>query len=363
MTAAIPGRVLVVGGGPAAAAAAAGLTDRGYVGTLTLVSAEPVAPYARPPMSKAYLAGGASPDDLRVGTGAAELLLGERVVAIDERTRRVRLSSDAELSYDELVFATGTRATRPAAEGVHVLETLDDADRLRTAFDRGTSAIVVGSGLLAFELASAAVGRGLGVTLVARSGALERRLGVLGGILRRLARDHGVLVKEDRGAFEEGAVMLAGGERLEADVVIGALGCTPNDELLAEHRAVGGGVVVDASGRVAPGIVAAGDVAVRRRSDGGCVRDATWTNALAQGDAAAATILGSTPVDGPEPIPYGWTEAFGLEIKVAGVIPVGVDPIVIDGDLAAGRALLQWPGAAAAVGYRIPIGRLRRLAA
>lgn len=354
-------RIVIAGGGPAAAAAATALRERGHDGSIILACADTNPPYSRPPLSKAYLRADASAEELRLGTADAELLLGNRVIAVDTVARRIRLADGGDLAYDGLVVATGTSAIRPADEAVHVLETLPDADRLAGALGAARSAIVVGSGLLAFELASAAVSRGLDVTLVSRPGAAQRRLGILGGILSSLAIAHSVHLRASGGTFREGRVVLEDGSVLEADLVAAALGSQPNDALLPEHHAPGGGLLVNGANRMAPGIVAAGDVAVRRRADGGRVHDATWTNALAQGDAAAASLLESDP---PlyDPVPYGWIEAFGTEIKVAGEIPRAAPPTVVDGDLGEGRALLSWPGAAAAVGYRIPIGRLRRLA-
>jgi len=57
--------------------------------------------------------------------------------------------------------------------------------------------------------------------------------------------------------------------------------------------------------------------------------------------------------------PYFWTEQFGLSIKAAGRLPASGEPVVVDGD--GDAVLLQWPAAAAAVNYRIPVPRLRRL--
>lgn len=361
MTRTHPGRVVIVGGGPAAAAAAAGLRDRGFDGGVTMVSDESTAPYARPPLSKAYLGGDVAADDLRLDTGDADVRLGVRATAVDEAERVVTLGDGERLPYDVLVVATGIRPARPARDGVHVLHTVADADRLSAGLVDASSAVVVGSGLLAFELASVARRRGLDVTIVARPGAMQRRLGMLAPVLVSLVRDHGVRIVEGTGRFVDDGVEVDGA-RLETGLVAAAVGGTVNDELLAAHRAPGGGLLVDDTGRVAPGIFAAGDVAVRRDAAGTPLHAATWTNALAQGDAVAAAILGEPATSITVP-PYGWTEAFGCEIKFAGTVPFDLAPEVVDGSLAEGRALLRWPGAAAAVGYRIPIGRLRRLAA
>lgn len=355
-------RIVVCGGGPAAASAAAALRDLGFDGELTLLSAESNPPYSRPPLSKAFLTGVASRDEIDLFHGDAELRLEAAVTRVDPAARRVHTADGDVVPYDGLVIATGTAARRPADENVCVLATIEDAESLRPRLVSAGTAIVVGSGLLAFELASAAAASGAATTLVTRRGSIQARIGELGAFLLRRAREHGVTVLEtvDGGRFHEGGVEVVEHGRLEADLVLAALGATVNTGILPDHALDGRGIVVDDWCRVAPGIVAAGDIAVTRREDGSLHRDATWTNALAQARSAARALLDE---DAPpfHAVPYGWTEAFGVEVKFAGTVPQGVEYEIVDGDLAEGRALLRWPGAAGAVGYRVPIGRLRGL--
>ena len=67
-------------------------------------------------------------------------MLGDRAAGVDVTGRRLRLASGADLPYDQLVLATGSRArTLPGTEGygnVHALRTLADATRLRARADR-----------------------------------------------------------------------------------------------------------------------------------------------------------------------------------------------------------------------------------
>ena len=49
--------VIVVGAGQAGASCVAKLRNSGFEGRVTLIGSEPVAPYQRPPLSKAYLMG------------------------------------------------------------------------------------------------------------------------------------------------------------------------------------------------------------------------------------------------------------------------------------------------------------------
>jgi NADPH-dependent 2,4-dienoyl-CoA reductase/sulfur reductase-like enzyme len=132
--------------------------------------------------------------------------------------------------------------------------------------------------------------------------------------------------------------------------VVTAVGDVPNTEWLGAT----GPLVVDARGRWRPDVVAAGDVAAYPAG-----RTPLWTSAIEQSRVAAAALLRGDEAPAYVARPYFWTEQFGLSIKAAGRLPAAGDPVVVDGD--GDAVLLQWPGAAAAVNYRIPVPRLRRL--
>jgi NADPH-dependent 2,4-dienoyl-CoA reductase/sulfur reductase-like enzyme len=146
----------------------------------------------------------------------------------------------------------------------------------------------------------------------------------------------------------------------------------PNTEwLYGSGLAIDGGVVIDQRCRVAPDIVAAGDVVSLRRDDGRRVRSPHWWSALDQARIAAATLLGHEPnsLVGTTP-PFFWTEAFGLKIRLAGHLPPAGEPTVIDGSVDDRRAVLGWPpadeehgfGTAAAVNSAISVPKLTKLA-
>ncbi|MGK0741398.1 FAD-dependent oxidoreductase [Leucobacter sp. Z1108] len=355
------GRIVIVGGGPAAAASAVALREIGHDGELIVISDEGLAPYSKPPLSKAFLTGGVRSADLSLGTADAELRLGTRVSRVHFDSRSVELDDKSLVPYDGLVLAVGMRVRRPAATGVEVLATMSDATRVANALRTSRSVLVVGSGFLAYELASAARAAGAETTLVIKPGALSARYGVLEAILTMQAESAGVhLVRSTNCEFRNGGATTAEGIRLEADLVLAAIGSefergiAPSD---ASH-----GLLVDNRCRMRDGVVAAGDATVTRLPNGLLRRDATWTNALLQGAAAARALL-DDDASPYSPMPYAWTESFGLEVKVAGTPPVDVRPTVVDGTLDEARALLRWPGGAAAIGYRIPVGRLKALAA
>ncbi|MFI9772519.1 FAD-dependent oxidoreductase [Streptomyces sp. NPDC052415] len=156
------------------------------------------------------------------------------------------------------------------------------------------------------------------------------------------------------------------GRTLTADLVVSAVGDIPNTEWLhTSGLRLAGKVVVDEWCQAAPGVVAAGDVAARQVTLGIYRRTPHWTNAVLQGRIATLSLLGiHTPYTLDH---YFWTEQFGLNVKIAGELPLQGTPILLEGDPAARLLLTQWhragtPVAAATINFKLPIVRLKRLA-
>lgn len=329
-----PRRIVVVGASLAGVATARALRAHGYDGDVTLVGEEPHRPYDRPPLSKGFLAGTMTTDDLGLDDGGldAQWLLGTRAVALDPGTRRVTLASGATVDGDVVVIATGSHARRLPGDplpGVHTLRTLDDALALRAELVPGVRLVLVGAGFVGAEIASTARSLGLEVTVVEAAPApLAGPLGVeVGAMVARLHDAHGVplvtgvavdaLVGRDR---VEG-VALADGRVLPADVVVVGVGSVAATDWLASSglSLEAGGVACDAVGGTdAPGVWAVGDVAAwHDPSYTGRRRIEHWTDSLQRPTRTAAAILGS-PVDTPLPAPYFWSEQYGVQIQYAG---------------------------------------------
>src|SRR3982751_103080 len=94
---AIP-RITIVGAGQAAAQALETLHKRGHQAAVTLVGAEGLLPYQRPPLSKKFLAGALDRDRLLIRHAAhytdhgVDLRLGFAEVSIDRPRRRVEIA-------------------------------------------------------------------------------------------------------------------------------------------------------------------------------------------------------------------------------------------------------------------------------
>ncbi|MYY82371.1 FAD-dependent oxidoreductase, partial [Streptomyces sp. SID335] len=144
-------RVVIVGAGMAGVQTAVALREQGFAGPVTLVGAEPHPPYDRPPLSKAVLLGKAdgSAFDIDFEALGIELDLGREVTGVRPADRELD-TADGPVAYDVLVLATGAEPIRlPGTEGVpgvHLLRTLDDAERLRPVLAGQHDVVVVGAG-------------------------------------------------------------------------------------------------------------------------------------------------------------------------------------------------------------------------
>lgn len=327
--------MVVVGAGMAGVQTAVALREQGFDGTLTLIGAEPHQPYDRPPLSKAVLLGKAegSAFDVDFDGLGIDLLLGREVLGLRPADHEVDTEA-GPVPYDVLVLATGAEPIRlPGADGVpgvHLLRTLDDAERLRPVLARRHDIVVVGAGWIGAEFATAAREADCAVTVVEAAdrplaGALPAEVAApmtswyadSGTDLRTHARVARV---------EPGAVVLDDGSRLPADAVVVGIGARPATawltgsgiELGPHHE-----VLADAHLRASlPDVYAVGDCASfpsARYGERLLVHH--WDNALQGPRTVAANIIGAATDEPPvvyDPVPYFWSEQFGRFVQYAG---------------------------------------------
>lgn len=361
--------VLVVGASAAGVATAEALRRLGHVGRLTLLDRETGDPYDRPPLSKQYLAGQLGADALVLRSTEqlagldAEFVLGDRAVALDVATRTVTTTSGATRSADHVVIATGvTPRAIPGAgvDGVHVLHTRRDADRLRARLRsiRGPL-LVVGNGVLGSEVAQTAAH--LGVEVALAGSVREPMSGQLGGFGSRfLAAQHeaaGIrLLGEARAARVRGlngradTVEFADGRARQADAVVLAVGSRPTTGWLGTSGLdVTDGVDCDAFGAAAPGVWAVGDVArFHHVGAGHPLRLENRTNATEMAQVVAGNVLGRR--EPYTPVPYFWTDQHGTRVQVFGEMTPADRVTVVDGHPEDGRFVAVAERAGEAVG-------------
>ncbi|WP_353828950.1 NAD(P)/FAD-dependent oxidoreductase [Agromyces sp. SYSU T0242] len=357
-------RVVVVGGGLTAARAVESMREAGADDEIVVLTEERRLPYERPPLSKGYLAG-TEPSSAIYPLPArwyrehdVDVRRGLRATRLDPAARRIATDAD-DVSYDRLLLATGA-SPRPfegpgaGLRGVHVLRSLPDATRLRTALRGGDRQVVVlGSSWIGMESAAVARGFGNAVTVLGRSeaplvGAVGRELG---GMFAQLHRGHGVEVRTEvavsaiRGAGGRvRGVVLGTGEEVPADLVIVGIGAQPNVGLAeSAGLTVEDGIATDAAFRTsADGIFAAGDVAsVFNPTLEHRLRVEHWANADASGRAVGRVLAGEE-LEYDE-IPYFYTDQYDLGMEYSGYGELADDAeLVVRGDLAAREFIAFW---------------------
>jgi 3-phenylpropionate/trans-cinnamate dioxygenase ferredoxin reductase subunit len=338
-------RVVIVGAGQAGASLAAKLRALGHDGEIVMLGEEPAPPYQRPPLSKAYLLGEMEADRLWLrapefwAENRVELRLGQPVTAIDPVARTVTVGGEV-LGYDHLALTTGSTPRRlPAAiggalAGVYTVRTLADVDAMRHEFQPGRRVIVVGGGYIGLEAAAVASKLGLDVTVLEMAPRILQRVAApeTSAHVRALHQAHGVRVLEATGLDRlegEGRVsgaVLKDGRVLPADFVIVGVGITPNTALAeAAGLALDNGIATDEMGRTSdPAIWAAGDCASFPWK-GGRIRLESVGNAIDQGEAVAANILGAgVPYEAK---PWFWSDQYDLKLQIAG-LNTGYDRVV-----------------------------------
>lgn len=343
-----PASVIIIGGGAAGNAAAEALRNKGYVGGVTILSADEDLPCDRPNLSKDYLAGTA-PDDYNILRSTAfykqhdiHLRLGARVTAIKAAARHVELADGSTLEYGALLLATGAAPVRldiPGADlsHVHYLRTLSDAQALVTAAQSAKHAVVIGASFIGLEVAASLRARNIGVHVVGTETTLMNKvLGPnVGDHILRLHEEHGVTfhLGTTATAIEDNAVVLKSGERITADLVVIGIGVRP-EMSLAERAglAIDHGVVVDAYLQTSvPGIYAAGDIARwPDRISGDHIRVEHWVVAECQGQVAAHNMLGDA--ERFDHVPFFWTKHYDFQIAYVGHAEEW-DEAAIDGSL------------------------------
>ncbi len=307
---------LIVGGGPAGATAADILRREGAAGSVTILSADDLAPYHRQRLSKGYLVGDSSADEMLVhplGFYAAQkidLRLGVRVSRVDTKLQRVHTTTGEVFRYRQMLLAPGATPRRSAAAGhdlpgVCYLRQPTDADAIRAAAKSARRAVVVGASYLGMEVAFTLQLLGLSVTLIEAGPRVLPFLEApeVSAFFQTLAGQRGIAVRlEDpvvrfSGTDRVEGVETRSGETLPADLVVIASGVVPSTDFLKDS-----GVTLDGDGFIeadvmlrtsAPGVFAAGDavdfydpVFARRRNV------EHWDNAVRQGRLAARNMLG-----------------------------------------------------------------------
>lgn len=356
---------VVVGGGLAAAHCVHALRGGGYTRPITVIATENELPYERPPLSKEFLQGRKTAQEMPPFgadwySGAdIDLRLGTTAGSIDVAAKTLLLSDSSTVGYGNLVIATGCRSRLGGRDanmdgwdlpGVFTLRSLEDARKLKEQLVSGKHVVIIGAGWIGMEVAASARAAGVEVTVItpdqvplakamgAEFGSHVAQLHLANGVQFRF----GTAVSGIAADPAKGLTVRTPIGAIPADFVLLAIGAVPNNELAAASGLhTGSGVVVDEHLRSSDkDILAIGDIAEAHNTTlGRALRVEHWDNAIRQGKLAAATILGRE--ESYDWLPYFFTDQFDMGMEYVGDRAAD-DDAVVRGDMASGEFIVFW---------------------
>ena len=229
---------------------------------------------------------GSTADDLAMGNAelyrswGLNVLVGEKVTAIDRNNKTVTTCKNSTLEYDKLVLATGSYPFVPPVPGHErdrclVYRTIDDLDAIAETAEKSKVGVVVGGGLLGLEAAKALRDLGLETHVVEfapRLMAVQLDNGG-GAMLRHKIEELGVTVHTEKNTqlIDDGEkcfhkMNFADGSVLETDLILFSAGIRPRDELAKQadlEMGERGGIVINNQCQTSdPDIYAIGECAL-----------------------------------------------------------------------------------------------------
>lgn len=321
---------LLIGGGLASGNCARWLREEGADGSILLVGREPDAPYNRPSLSKKYLTGKESREDVLFrpeewwGEQNIELMTRTSVTGLDANERVATLQSGDEVRFGQALLATGSNVRRlrvdgAQLEGIHYLRTFGNSDAIRADAEQAENVVIVGGSFIGTEIAASLTSMGKKCAIVMQEDiTLSLPFGdEVGGFFHRVLADKGVdihggdeLERIEGDGDRVTKVVTKKGAELAADMVVIGVGVTPDLTLAKAAGLELGESGVKVSARLeasCPDVYAAGDIAeydsvVHGRS----LRIEHWDVAFNQGKTVALNMVGRNV--NHEEIPYFFSD-------------------------------------------------------
>lgn len=344
-------KAVIIGASHAAAQLSVSLRQEGWEGDIVMIGDEPHLPYHRPPLSKTFLSGDKSIQNLLIRPAAfyqkqkIEFMRGH-VLSIDRERKILDLADGSQIYYDKLAICTGARVRKLDIEGsgltgVCYVRNAADIEAIQQLIKSAKHAVMIGGGYIGLETAASLRKQGIKVSLLETAPRILQRVTApaLSDFYARIhqAQDvnihHNMMLQRIIGKTQVEGVLCADGSIIPADLVIIGIGLQSNVELAqVAGIEVDNGILIDAYGQTNdPNIVAAGDCTscfnphYQRQ-----IRLESVANANEQAKVAAATLCGKSK--SYEDLPWFWSDQYDIKLQIIG-LNHGYDQLVIRGDL------------------------------
>ena len=332
------------------------LRKEGWQGEIILIDKDPVTPYHRPPLSKAYLTSDddfdnacAEPDSVLSLTSGMflksiesyekdniSLKLGVTVSSIDRNKKQVVLEDGTVLNYDKLVLATGARPIIPPIEGIETavnlfpLRTAMDVQHIREAISKSNSrkVVVIGGGYIGLETAASLKKLGADVTVLEREERILARVTApeMSEFFMKLHAENGVEILTNKNVTsfqtkgQKNSITCADGSIFEADIIVVGVGIRVNTELAQDAGLeITNGIKVDQTTKTNDeNIYAIGDCTFHYNPHyDQYIRLESVQNAVDQSKIAAASICGKEVAYNT--IPWFWSDQYHVKLQMVGL--------------------------------------------
>lgn len=350
-------KCIIVGASHAAAQLAPALRQQGWEGSITIIGNEYFLPYHRPPLSKDFLSGAKSLDDLMIRPPATyekskiRIVLGATVDKIDRANKQIVLDDGSRADYDKLVLTTGARVRKipiPGSDlpGVFYLRDINDVQKIKQFTGKAKNAVIIGGGYIGLETGASLRKLGMDVTVLEAMPRILQRVTApeVSEFYARVHEEEGVKIVTEaqiegiEGEKDVERVVMKNGDSYPAELVIIGVGVMPNVELAEEAGLkVDNGIAVDEFAQTSDeNILAAGDCTshynpIYDRN----IRLESVQNAVDQSTIAAKTICGKP--EAYNALPWFWSDQFDLKLQIAG-LSQGYTDVIIRGDIKNSRS-------------------------
>ena len=250
-------RIIIIGANASGVEAASAARKKDRTAEITLITQEANAGYSR--CGLPFVIGGtiSAFRDLIVYPPAyfqmlkLNLRTETKALAINTKEKTVNVQSTGgpveTLAYDALVIATGADSFMPPIKGrekpgIYSLRDIEDGEKIDAAVKAGAkSAVIMGAGLIGLEVGVGLMERGLTVTIVELLPQILPQL--LDADMAKMVQEHleskGMRILTRKGVEEfigeeKVTAVIAGGEKIEADLFVSAFGVRANTRLAVE---------------------------------------------------------------------------------------------------------------------------------
>ena len=331
--------LVIIGAGQSAIQCINSLKKEGYAGSITMIGEEEHLPYQRPPLSKGFLEDSVNKERLYFKKldffteNKIQLKLGTSANKVDLENKLVFLSDDTNLSFDKLVFATGSRVRKLDFPGsnlssIHYLRGLDDAESIKNDLERSKEVVVIGAGYIGLEVAAIAAKKNVTVSVIEMADRVMNRTvdPQISDYYLKLHQNNGVKfifnnsLKEIKGSKKVESVLCSDGSEIKADMVIIGAGIIPNVEL-ADQAGVfcDNGILVDEFGQTNyKNVYACGDCTSHpNKLLNKQLRLESVHNAMEQSKTVAFSAL-AKPLEYNQ-VPWFWSDQYDHKLQIVGL--------------------------------------------